>query len=597
MVAIFISVTFYAFVKNTIYRNMNHHLESLSETKAIRVQDMLDKKFDMAQILQNSPRIYDNLVSFHQNPSPELVRKMQKPLQNYKKRIASLNEVHIVNPEGKIISSTDESDIGAMFTDMTAISTKELKKNYAGNFYFEKDGEYSMIVSAPITLKGNHLGAIVLMMDAKDVVSLTKDHTGLGVTGETVLAKRNKDGVYLTPLRFDEDAALKRVVRIEDTNNVVGKALQGQQGLIYGTDYRGESVIASSRYIPETGWALITKMDRKEVAEPIHYLRDILLVINLFAILIALVAAYIAGSRIAKPIQELNSTVSDISEGDYSKRVKIRTKNEIGKLEESFNSMAEQLERKMKLLTNSNESLNKFAYVISHDLKAPVHSLNALANILFEEYRNKPLDAEGRSIVEMIIGKSKHMEELIAGVLESARKGFTDETQKEVVNTYDLVTEIISNINPPENIKINVSPDLPEVKYNKIGLYQVFQNLIGNAVKYNDKDTGIIDVEYEKLGKKVRFCVKDNGPGIKEKDFQDIFAMFSKGKHENIDSSGIGLSIVKKIVTDHNGEIWVESKEGEGSIFCFTVPEDRVTTVEHGIGKGQRKPIKSGKIN
>jgi signal transduction histidine kinase len=165
------------------------------------------------------------------------------------------------------------------------------------------------------------------------------------------------------------------------------------------------------------------------------------------------------------------------------------------------------------------------------------------------------------------------MKELIEGVLASAKSGIRLK-DKQLINTNYLVQNILDNLNPPANITITIYGQLPEIYYNKISLIQVFQNLLSNAIKFINKPIGIIEIGFSETEDNFKFYVKDNGPGIKESDFNIIFLMFQSAQNnQNIDSHGIGLSIVKKIITENNGEIWLESELSKGTTFYFTIPK------------------------
>lgn len=161
---------------------------------------------------------------------------------------------------------------------------------------------------------------------------------------------------------------------------------------------------------------------------------------------------------------------------------------------------------------------------------------------------------------------------MIDAVLLYSRAG-QEREEKEDVDLNELVTMIIDLIAPAGNIRINTDEILPKLYFDRTKIQQVFQNLINNAVKYMDKPEGIITISCVNEGDCYRFSVSDNGPGIEEKDFDRIFKIFQTAhQKDNTDSTGVGLSIVKKIVEKSGGRIWLESKIGEGTTFYFTIP-------------------------
>jgi len=236
-------------------------------------------------------------------------------------------------------------------------------------------------------------------------------------------------------------------------------------------------------------------------------------------------------------------------------------------------------EEKQAELVEKVESINKelkdFAYIVSHDLKAPLRGIKTLSDWITTDYSHK-LDEKGREQMGLLSSRVERMHNLIDGVLEYSRVGRTEEKQVQV-NLNELVPGIIDAIAPPETIAITVDDELPVVKCGQTRIMQVFQNLLSNAVKYMDKPKGKIKVGCVEENGFWKFSVADNGPGIEEKDFERIFQMFQTlSPRDEVESTGVGLTVVKKIVEIYGGKIWVESKSGQGSTFFFTLPKQKM---------------------
>ncbi|MFC2110223.1 PAS domain S-box protein [Bacteroidota bacterium] len=224
----------------------------------------------------------------------------------------------------------------------------------------------------------------------------------------------------------------------------------------------------------------------------------------------------------------------------------------------------------LKKLEDSNLELQEYAHIVSHDLKSPLRSINALFSFIKEDNYEK-LDNASHKNIEMIDTTLEKMEQLITDVLTYSsieEKG----KSKEKVDLNFLLEDLKKIMYLPEHISIKVLNKLPIIKTDKIKLQQLFQNLIGNAVKFSDKEKGIIEIDVIEKKDFYLFSVKDNGIGIEEKYFKKIFHIFNSLKKHK-ESSGIGLSIVKKIVELHGGEIWVESELNEYTTFFFTIPK------------------------
>jgi len=173
----------------------------------------------------------------------------------------------------------------------------------------------------------------------------------------------------------------------------------------------------------------------------------------------------------------------------------------------------------------------------------------------------------------LLIRRVGRMHDLIDGILQYSRIGRVKE-KKVAVNLNELVSEVIDLIAPPENIAITVESELPTIKCERTSITQVFQNLISNAVKYMDKPDGQIKIGCVEEDRWWKFNISDNGPGIEEKYFEKIFQIFQTlTRRDEFESSGVGLSLVKKIVEMYDGKVWVESQPGEGSTFFFALPK------------------------
>jgi two-component system, LuxR family, sensor kinase FixL len=229
----------------------------------------------------------------------------------------------------------------------------------------------------------------------------------------------------------------------------------------------------------------------------------------------------------------------------------------------------------LEQLAGANQELKDFAYVVSHDLKAPLRGIKTIADWISTDYANK-LDDDGKEQLKLLANRVDRMHNLIDGILQYSRIGRTEE-EKVQVNLNELVLEIIDMLAPPENITITIVNELPSIECEQTRLMQVFQNLLSNAVKYMDKPQGRIKVGCIEENGFWKFNVTDNGPGIEEKYFEKIFKIFQTlAPRDEFESTGIGLTVVKKIVELYKGKIWVESKVGEGTTFFFTLPKQNI---------------------
>ncbi len=339
-------------------------------------------------------------------------------------------------------------------------------------------------------------------------------------------------------------------------------------------DYRGEEVAGSSMCINygTFRWVLISEQDTKEAFGPIVELYYLLSKILLTLFIGTLLIAFLISRSFCLPIVSLIRETKVIALGDLTSRIEVGQSDEIGELATSFNHMVNELEKAQNKITQTNEELDNFAYIISHDLKAPLRAINQLSEFLLDDFRDQ-LNHEGQDMLNLISKRAMDMQNMITGVLDYSRIGRVS-TPNEELDLNNLIMDVASMYASSPEVKVKIIKNLPTLHGAKILLQQLFQNLISNAVKYGDKEETHIEIDFESKGKNYEFTVADNGPGIPEKYQAKIFEIFqtleSKSKSQ---STGIGLSIVKRIVKTWDGEIGVRSEAQNGSTFFFTFPK------------------------
>ena len=221
-----------------------------------------------------------------------------------------------------------------------------------------------------------------------------------------------------------------------------------------------------------------------------------------------------------------------------------------------------------KELAKKNEALEEYAHIVSHDLKSPLRSISALLSWIKED--NEELINDSSKVYFDNIDKSlEHMENLISDVLIYSSISF-EQIKFTSIDIKKLLNEIVDYIFVPEHVTIEIGAMPPKIKADYTQFKQLFQNLITNAVKFIDKEKGKVKILYESDEFFYKFSISDNGIGIDEKYHDKIFDVFQSLTKDS-KSSGIGLSIVKKIINLYGGKIWVESKLGEGTTFYFTI--------------------------
>ena len=366
----------------------------------------------------------------------------------------------------------------------------------------------------------------------------------------------------LLPLSAPEVPA-RLLIEAEETGRPADYRLEGDQiaGYLLLKDLKGIPVAAMKFLLPRA----IYDQGRRTLA--IFVVLFIAFSVGIIAIVLFLLDRVVLSrlTRLSAEVQAISASE------DLGRRVTMDGRDELGALETKVNVFLSALQKSTGKLKSANQELQDFAYVVSHDLKAPLRGISTLAGWISTDH-GESLDEDGREKLDLLIVRVRRMNDLIDGILKYSRVGRTRE-ETVPVDCSALVAETVDLLSPGERFTVAVQENLPTVTADRTKLGEVFQNLISNAIKYIDKPRGEIRVGCEPNGDGWKFHVADNGPGIEEKYHDKVFQIFQTlGPKDTPGSTGVGLAVVKKIIEQMGGEIWIESSPGEGTTFFFTLP-------------------------
>jgi len=241
-----------------------------------------------------------------------------------------------------------------------------------------------------------------------------------------------------------------------------------------------------------------------------------------------------------------------------------------------------QLQVNLKKLETSFYELEQFAYIASHDLKSPLRTISNFAQLLQNNYGSKMGD-EADQFINFIVTGAQHMNEVISDLLEYSRVGNKnkDFTNVKIIDVIDLVKFNLAEYIKETNANITIDNPTLELMGNRSSLLQLFQNLIGNGIKFCEGKTPEIKISSQALKNAWEFRVTDNGVGMDESYQEKVFMPFQRLNNIERPGTGIGLAICKKSVKIHGGEIRYESKVGEGTTFIFTIPQEKMPVLEN----------------
>jgi signal transduction histidine kinase len=363
-----------------------------------------------------------------------------------------------------------------------------------------------------------------------------------GGSGEFVLGRRDGETIaFLLPQRFVPGGGVPEPVPLASRRaEPMRLALAGGAGTVVARDYRDAEVLAAYTDLAPLGLGLVAKIDLEELRRP--FLRIGLVVLG--GTLLVVLAAVALTRRLMTPVLA------------------------------AMAARAHQYEALSMDLGRSNRDLETFAYVASHDLRAPLRGIENLVDWLAEDLEGR-LEEQDRRYMALLKGRTARMEALLDGLLEYSRIGRKDRLP-EPVDTGALVADVIDLLAAPPGVTITVHGRLPVMQTPRVPLELVIRNLIGNAIKHNDRPDGRIDISVEDRGDSYEFTVADDGPGIPPAFHQRVFDLFQTLKpRDEVEGSGMGLALVQRTVAFYGGTIHLESdpEQRRGATFRFTWPK------------------------
>lgn len=388
-------------------------------------------------------------------------------------------------------------------------------------------------------------------------------------SAETLLVRRDgDDALFLNELRFRKNAALSLRVPLVRTEVLGANIALGQEGIVEARDYRGVPVIASARKVPGSPWLLVAKMDIAEALAPGQ--ENLWLATSLVGALLlgggAVVGLIWRQQRLRDRAQRTRAAEALAASAALRTEVEERRKAN------------DALEASSRDLKRSNAELEQFAYVASHDLQEPLRMVVGHVQLLQQRLADK-LDADTREFMGFAVDGALRMQNMIEDILAYSRVGTRGKPLARV-NGASALDEALARLagRIAETGAEVIAQSLPTVSADRAQLVQLFQNLIGNAIKFCKEHPPRVRVEAHREAGRWHFSVTDNGIGIAPEYRERIFGVFKRlHTQREFPGTGIGLAICKRIIQRHGGEMGVESAPRGGSVFWFTLPEEKST--------------------
>ncbi|MDQ6951004.1 MAG: sensor histidine kinase [Mariprofundales bacterium] len=463
----------------------------------------------------------------------------------------------------------------------------------------------------PVIEKGELLGVLAIAIDLTRIDGLVMDPTGLGDSGEVLLTMRqHHSAIAIAANRFDATAAFQQ--HFTQPNDPSYLAAFGHNGHGDIREYRGNRVLAAWHYLPELHAGLVMQQDRDELLRPAVAMQRQLLIITSITLLLTLLLAWFIGQRIGRPLRKLDEAAKRIAHGDHSWRITPSGSQETQDLGIHFNEMTDALQmseqalqqtiagldlqvaQRTAQLTATNEELKSFAYIVSHDLRAPLVNIRGFSRELGYDMKQvmlgvRPLLGEAANGTELArladedVTESLHfidasvarMEQMIDALLHLSRQG-RREMMTEEIDLETLVHQVFDAMGhqlAQHQSSVTIEP-LPHIVSDPVALEQIISNIADNAVKYLDPSRqGVITVRGRIEDAMLILAVSDNGIGIPKNQHDKVFQIFRRGNHPQIAGDGMGMAYVSQLIHRLDGNIDFLSTKGEGSTFTIHLPQ------------------------
>lgn len=622
--ALAVGLITYVNTEREITEETINKLSSLASVQEDAINIVMQNNIERLVAFTTRLQMKIELDNFNRNADSRSQEFIENLILGTKAQIGSIREISVLNPEGVVVASTDNEEIDVNHSN-DEFFLKGRVSNDVTLFFKDKSGSPSLYLVGPLVLDGKLVGVAAITSDVASIYSITGIHSELSETGESYLVKRDENGgaQIITPLRFEPDAVLNTSISKEDLKSPATQALLGnERTFVDAMDYRGKSVLATTRYVEGSDLGLVVKIDKQEAFAPLDELRFFAIIAGLAGGFLIIITSFYLGHSISFPITRLRDRVVQMSKGGFDADIDERLygnkdHDEIAELAFHFDEMrknvkytnenlqqavkekTKELEAAITALQLNNVSLQElnemlaqqkdelrkneiarqeFSAMITHELKTPLVAIIGYGSMLLHGKLGELAPVQ-RQKLQVMHKNAERLTELIQDILD-VQKLELGELHLDIkqASARDIIVQSINSLKPHAESKgVRLSNGFNNdlrLECDSGRIIQVLSNLVNNGIKFSPSNSKI-DIDAKLEDHSVVFTIKDSGIGIPAEKQDKLFTKFYQvdtSLTRKAGGTGLGLVISKGIVEAHKGKIWFESETGKGSIFSFSLP-------------------------
>ncbi|MBC8550469.1 MAG: HAMP domain-containing protein, partial [Candidatus Brocadiales bacterium] len=493
-----ITTIFYLSARRSIEQHINQKMVAIVESKALHIEAILKSISGRTIDFSSDGFIRNNLDIIGQKAllEQDAVINLSKHLENNKIPLdPDIAAISILNKAGTVVASTVKSVIDRDFSSHEEY-IQIIDKGTSVFTHHPRLSEYldinSLDVAAPITSmkSGEITGIIINAYDENLIDKIASNRKGINKSNKIVIGLKDGDNIqFINSLKYSSDVTITSKIPLDEkAAEPMRLALDGKNGTMTGHDYRGIDVIAAYQYLPAMGWGLVAKMDKSEAFEPLELLSTLALTLGGVSSAVAISVCVLFSVSSSRSIKELTGATQKLANEDLNYRIKVNRKDELGVLANSFNDMAIKLSGEIEEhkhskdeLAASNKELEAFCYSVSHDLRAPLRSIEGFSKALESDYAEK-LDAQGKDYFQRISRASRHMGQLINDLLNLSRITRSDLNFR-IVDLSAMVEKVAADLreqHPERKVELIVPKEV-KAEGDENLLLIALDNLLSNA--------------------------------------------------------------------------------------------------------------------